>query len=146
MKTEQSNQRLFRGFRPDKAGSETIIINGEELCGEWEYWNELGELLMKPVITPHSTSKLPFSPALASMIELIPETIGQRVYTDNNGKDVFEGSIIKFRFMPNNSLRNGFVGYSEEDAYFYVDNGDEFALFNEICDIELIGDKWEMQD
>ena len=45
---------------------------------------------------------------------------------------VFEGSFIKFRFIPNNSLRNGFVGYCEEDAYFYVDNGDEFALFNEI--------------
>lgn len=145
MKTEQNKQRLFRGFRPDNKGSATITVNGEEICGEWEYWNELGELQLKP-IPPRSTGAPPFSPALASMIKLIPETIGQRVCSDKNGKDIFEGSIIKFRFMPNNSLRNGFVGYCEEDAYFYVDNGDEFALFNEIYDIQLIGDKWEMQD
>jgi hypothetical protein len=145
METEQNKQRLFRGFRPDKTGPEAIIINGEEIRGEWEYWNELGELQVKH-IKSCNIGMPPFKPALASMIKFIPETIGQRATTDKKGKGVFEGSIIKFRFMPNNALRNGFVGYCEEDAYFYVDNGDEFALFNEICDIELIGDKWEMQD
>lgn len=44
MKTEQNKQRLFRGFRPDKKGSVTITVNGEKIRGEWEYWNELGEL------------------------------------------------------------------------------------------------------
>lgn len=95
MKTEQNKQRLFRGFRPDKKGSVTITVNGEKIRGEWEYWNELGKLQVKPVPPRSIGTPPPFSPALASMKKLVRETIGQRVKTDKNGKDIFEGDIVQ---------------------------------------------------
>ncbi len=127
---------LYRGFSPNKDGNTVITLNGETVCGEWLYG---------PVIIFKNHASI-LDREISISRYVFSETVGQWVATDKNGKDVFEGSIIKYRFMPNNSLQNGFVNYCEEDAYFYVDNGDEFALFNEICDIELIGDKWEMQD
>jgi len=82
---------LFRGFHPDVDGLTTIIINGCKIKGEWYYWELLKmgyywyDLVGAKIFRPYGD---------ICKKKLIPETVGQWVMEDKDGKDIFSGDII----------------------------------------------------
>lgn len=92
---------LFRGFHPDEKGKTTIVVNGEKIKGKWVY----GDLITRGnagyCIHPKANLFQVGRADLATILimhPVIPETVGQWVTTDKNGKDVFEGDRIKITY------------------------------------------------
>lgn len=149
---------LFRGFHPDERGKTTIVVNGEKIKGEWVY----GDLLTcgfdyETAIRVHNA----YETGESALILVLPETVGQFVTTDKNGKDVFEGDCILHKLYGNGEVDFGEYKFSACDEYEcehygfyaksnsvkgYIVNNDGYSILPSESDhIELIGNKWECE-
>lgn len=127
-----NNKILFRGFRPDENGKTVITVDGEKIRGEWLYWDVLGRIIGRGNW---------YGPpdGLISQSNVIPETVGQFVKTDKNGKDVVVGDYVK-----TNRGRRYEVVYNEK-LYCYELKNLFDGLVIPLCEraLELISNKWE---
>lgn len=139
------NKILFRGFHPDNNGATTITLNGEKIKGEWVYGCY--------VYDKQNFCIRGFDYVYESVI---PETVGQWVTTDKNGKDIFLGDLVLFEDeCPNNyeyhdstELRLGEVKY--DNGAYYVTNTIAVEMDDLRCDdyweCEIFSNIWEIEE
>ena len=71
---------IFRGFCPNESGDETIIIDEEEIMGDWHYWNCFDGI-----------NRL-------NAGVMVTDTVGMWTgLTDKNGKKIFEHDRVKYK-------------------------------------------------
>lgn len=135
-----TNKRyLFRGFHPDENGKTTIKINGEKICGEWVYggiFERQGDEVQDysiSIITPSLEQ-------IGNAVKVVPETLGQWVITDQNGKDVFEKDLVR-KYADGKEVVCVIEFDKEDLQYKAFKNMLPFRLYAK--DWELIGSKWE---
>lgn len=113
---------LYRGFHRNENGTETIVLNGEKIKGEWVQGSliELDEVsgyvyICKPYLL--ASSLTPFDLIKFNSKLVIPETICEAVrgLTDRNGKQVFENDIIEreITYFNNSSISFYVIGYND---------------------------------
>lgn len=153
---------LFRGFHPDEQGDATIVVNGEKVKGEWIYGYYLYSNKTKEHYIVSNASNefvIPELEYFQSILEVIPETVGQWVTTDKNGRNVFEGDCILHKLYGNGEVDFGEYKFSACDEYEcvhhgfyaksnsvkrYIVNNDGYSILPSESDyIEIIGNKWE---
>lgn len=132
---------LYRGFCRNENGTETIVLNGEKIKGEWVQ----GFLATECHIIDDTDSFTYFGKGgmdgFAKLV--IPETVCEAVrgLTDRNGKQVFDGDIFK-----NGSYPLAEVKYNEE---FWEWSAKDFGGFedkiNEFDVDEVIGTIFDEQ-
>lgn len=131
---------LYRGFCRNENGTETIVLNGEKIKGEWVQGNlveipqTIGSRFYIIVGLSYYNDKYDFG---SCSVEVIEETVCEAVrgLTDRNGKQVFEGDIFE-----NGSYPLAEVKYNEE---FWEWSAKDFGGFedkiNEFDVDEVIG-------
>jgi hypothetical protein len=92
---------LYRGFCRNENGTETIVLNGEKIKGDWVQ-GSLIELdtnsgyvyICKPYLLASSLSPFELIKFCSKLV--LPETVCEAVrgVTDINGKQIFEGDVI----------------------------------------------------
>lgn len=122
----------FRGFHADENGETVIKIDGKDIRGLW-LAGDLKQYDGECWIEEHA---------------VIPETVGQYVCDDENGKEVFEGDIV------GNERIIGFVFYNCEFAFLLKwKNTDKYrkdffktcflSNYSGLNEIEVIGNIFE---
>lgn len=93
---------LYRGFCRNENGTETIVLNGEKIKGEWVEGNYVHRTQFYgedcPCDNHFILSGGEFHADYYNAREVIPETVCEAVrgLTDKNGKQVFEGDKVKW--------------------------------------------------
>ena len=133
---------LYRGFNRNENGTETIVLNGEKIKGKWVQ----GFLATEYHIIDDTDSFTYFGgggmDGFAKIV--IPETVCEAVrgLTDRNGKQVFEGDVLK-----HTTGVGGFeyieVEYSEKFAVYFPYGSDDLAL--ESDEAEVVGTIFDEQ-
>ncbi len=92
---------LFRGFCPSKNGKQIITLDGEDIRGDWHYWNCFDGI---------NRLNAGF---------MVTDTVGQWTgLTDKNGKKIFEGDIVTGLFNHTDII--GHIVYGS-DATFFIE-------------------------
>ena len=156
MSNQTENKRYqFRGFYKSENGTARITLNGENLRGEWVYGDRIvdyisGQYFIHPYgDSVNESDKVNEEGCLRFFaFEVIPETIGQWVRLDKNGKDVFVGDRMAFKTPSYENIETGEVIYNEEDLSFELASDrdrlwDLFGYADEFY--EIIGNKWEIK-
>lgn len=139
---------LYRGFHPDEKGKTTIVVNGAKVKGEWIFWDCFG-CCTKSFARTVRAKRVRVDYLFPS--DIIPETVGQWVTTDKNGKNVFEGDMVKTNFYGKEcGTGRNFNDYdifnvAYKEYVFCVENENRrFRITHETQrHIELIENKWE---
>lgn len=138
---------LYRGFCRNENGTETIVLNGEKINGEWVQ----GFLATECHIIDDTDSFTYFgSGGMDGFAKIvIPETVCEAVrgLTDRNGKQVFEGDIIKHyhdsRFPE--AYSKGEVFYCKNYLRWKRSSENVDCCLNLDCDYEVIGTIFDEQ-
>lgn len=150
---------LFRGFCRNENGKETIWLNGEEVKGDWVYWDEWGilknpnalgdgcepyTLQTKTLLGIYTDECLEITePRLRGAI--IPETVSEAVrgLKDKNGRQVFEWDIVhsKSEFVDEVYL----ISYRDcgFKLIYQPSNGVVSLTNNKSKQLEVIVTKWD---
>ena len=135
---------MFRGFEWTDKGKETIILNGVETKGRWVY----GDL----VTDPHGPYKIAWfintHLGLAKReASVLTETIGEalRGRKDKNGRQIFEGDVVKMVFDDFDEPEYLTVYYDEEvNGFLCHSNQTTMKVDSDLLsEGEVIGTKWE---
>ena len=112
---------LFRGFCPKDNGTQTILLNGKEIKGEWVEGNYVHRTQFYgedfPCDDHFILSGGEFHCSYYEDHEIIPETLGEAVrgVTDINGRQIFEGDVIADGYstwkVKYNDEHSGFSAY-----------------------------------
>lgn len=130
-----NNKILFRGFHADENGETVITIKGEKIIGNWVYGYpvQMGKTISMHVPYDKVTDNY-------EIYMVIPKTVGQFVTTDKNGKDLFEGDIVK-----NNRGELMLIEWVQKYTRFTLTCKEKGIIIStfvpEQC--ELISNKWE---
>lgn len=91
---------LYRGFCRNDKGTETIVLNGEKIKGDWVQGNYVHRTQFYGEDCPCDDHFIliggEFHADYYNAREVIPETVCEAVrgMTDKNGKQIFEGDVI----------------------------------------------------
>lgn len=122
---------LFRGKRTD---------NGEWVEGYYSYSPEIDKHMIITADLAH-----PFGTNFG-FYKVIPETVGQYTgLTDNNGRKIFEGDIIKCKVHEMNGyrVRRGVVEYHGVGFIMNLDPNSWYDQKNISFDCEVIGNIYD---
>ena len=120
---------LYRGFCPNANGTETIVLNGERIKGEWKYGYLVertendGEVIGDKIKWEMIIKSFIFPEFKEGCYEVLPETVCEAVrgLTDRSGKQVFEGDIVATKPLNEISVgyKNNYIGkviWTNEDV------------------------------
>lgn len=151
---------LYRGFCRNDKGTETIVLNGEKIKGDWVQGNLFVTTLQYPnkeVKEYHIyDSYIGFGeddlPCYQSGLDeiVIPETVCEAVrgLKGRNGKQVFEGDIVNTKYGRVCRVCwvsvGGFVGFDLDPMEADHKAPTEWDLYKS-CNIEVIGTIFDEQ-
>ena len=103
---------IFRGFYPDKNGTQVIVVNGKEYKGKWIE----GDLLSKCKCSPKISIDGEYNRGLfvVDSYEVLPETVGEYIKSLPNGDKAFSNS--RFEIISNVKGENGDSGKRTDTA------------------------------
>lgn len=114
---------LYRGFCRNDNGTETIVLNGEKIKGDWIYGGLYVNSRIYDIKATHLIMEVVdgfgmIEPPMAKPYEVIPETVCEAVrgMTDIKGKQIFEGDIIRDKYYFCQSTRQ--VKYNYDHSGF----------------------------
>lgn len=135
---------MFRGFEWTDEGKETIVVGGVETKGRWVY----GDLITN---TQGPDNIEWFYNTVVGLIKrrapVLTETIGEalRGRNDKNGRQIFEGDVVKMMFDDFDEPEYLTVYYDEEvNGFLCHSNQTTMKVDSDLLsEVEVIGTKWE---
>lgn len=131
---------IFKGFHPCTNGTSVIKVNGKEVRGEWLFGDRVkrgGRLYIFPEDGLDSTDNY----------EVLPETVCEYTgLTDNNGKKIFEGDVVReiTRYAILDEINIGEISFRDGSVWIDYGGDEPYYLLNQLDIeshyIEVIGD------